>query len=834
MSENIQVVVRCRTRNHQESVAKSPVVVELASDTFTATEPFVTVRNEGSSFLPTKMPLAAPLKVFKVDQVYGPGADQTLVFENVAAPLFNDFVAGLNVSLLAYGQTGSGKTHTMFGDLQGENAGIIPRLLSQLFAQTAEIDCCIKISCVELYKEELNDLINNDLELLPVKAKLRLVSEPSRDYGVASVQNLTELPIDSSDMGFRVLQKCLSKRRTSATKLNDRSSRLHTIFSIILYQKTNGDTENPFYRVLKMNLVDLAGSEDIHKSGAVNERAREAGSINQSLLTLGKVISSLSEGKEARHIPYRESKLTRLLQGLIGGKTKTALIATISPAKINIQETLSTLTYASKAKNIRNLPQSTQSSQTLLKKVLVKDLSAQIARLTRDLLASKDKDDGIKMSLQNYQAYGDSIRELESSVLEKTSEINRLSEKLKAKVEEAESLRERLEKAEKDSTILQLKYQNNSAQLLQISNNLSDLTRRYKEQNRKVLKLVESNVSEINGMIETTINGLTSGKDKTSRMISLASTELVCALEASRNSLRKKTEQLSTSIVEEAQREFSDIMKKSLDVSSQLEQIRNFDVSTEVKGLHENRTKLTQVLEEITCQESYQKILDVTTKELSEHKDSIERKIFSSFRETLKSLLAENETRNQKTIEAVVKSIAEDKHSRMRLFVETSSLTHKQLVDGISKKSHNLTKKVLGIEADIARGETSLKEAFGGQFQSMITNSLDEISQGTSAEMLTSTRAIGSTFSSISSKLLRMDDEALSKLRATDKGMSDFQAKIESLKSTTLEQLPVDKELRSRAPSTSPAAKRRKPMSPMKADNILYRSRIPQLGPAKQ
>merc|ERR1719447_2382838 len=161
--------------------------------------------------------------------------------------------------------------------------------------------------------------------------------------------------------------------------------------------KENNINGEEFLKTGKLNLVDLAGSENIGRSGAVEKRAREAGTINQSLLTLGRVISSLVENTP--HVPYRESKLTRLLKDSLGGHTKTSIIATISPAACNLEETLSTLDYASRAKCIKNKP---EVNQKLTKKALIKEYTEQIEKLKKDLYAAREKN-GIFLSEENFQ-----------------------------------------------------------------------------------------------------------------------------------------------------------------------------------------------------------------------------------------------------------------------------------------------------------------------------------------------------------------------------------------------------------------------------------------------
>lgn len=585
MSENIQVAVRCRARNEKESLAKSPPVVELSNDVFSAEEPFVAVSTPQQSFSSIGGRSSLPSgKVFKVDQVYGPNADQRLLFDNVALPLFNDFINGMNVTILAYGQTGSGKTYTMCGDLEGEHAGIIPRVLSRVFS-VMEGDFMVKLSCVELYKEELHDLVNDELELMPIKSKLRLISESGPGVtGSTVIHNLSEVHIDTSEMGFNILKKCLTKRKTSATKLNDLSSRSHTIFTINLYREFKTSSGASEYRVSKMNLVDLAGSEDINKSGAVNERAREAGAINQSLLTLGKVINALSEGKEQRHIPYRESKLTRLLQGSIGGKTKTALIATISPAKINAQETVSTLNYASKAKNIRNLPQSTIDSDMVLKKVLVQDLSSQISRITRDLMANRDKDNSIKMSYQNYEKLNRNVDNFQVDLKEKNTEISGLKLKLERKDVQISELQQKLLRLESVTQGMKTDLEATESNFAMLTSNFSALQRNYNIQNDKVSRLVRGNVQGLNAALEEVVNLITKDTSALETHFQSLESEVNSQFIKLLDMVAKKIKDVGA-LLQSHSSVVDDILRRNADITPIVEQVHKIDFSTSLLEL---------------------------------------------------------------------------------------------------------------------------------------------------------------------------------------------------------------------------------------------------------
>lgn len=298
-------------------------------------------------------------------------------------------------------------------------AGMIPRVLVRLFSQLEEsgADFSVKISYIELYNEELRDLLASDLAA-PIGSSqpMSMGSGSSRDVTAGGlkifddtskrgvlIQGLEEISVKSASDALALLVKGSDRRQIAATKFNDHSSRSHSIFSITIHTKEVSTMGDDLLRVGKLNLVDLAGSENIGRSGAENKRAREAGMINQSLLTLGRVINGLVE--KSPHIPYRcvpfhtldiydllvsssESKLTRLLQDSLGGRTKTCIIATISPARSNMEETLSTLDYAIRAKSIRNRP---EVNQRMTRNSLLKEYVAEIERLKSDLLAAREK-----------------------------------------------------------------------------------------------------------------------------------------------------------------------------------------------------------------------------------------------------------------------------------------------------------------------------------------------------------------------------------------------------------------------------------------------------------
>lgn len=242
--------------------------------------------------------------------------------------------------------------------------GIVPRALNHLFDELRmmEVEYAMRVSYLELYNEELCDLLSTD-----DTSKIRIFDDASKK-GSVIVHGLEEIPVRNKDDVYKLLAKGQERRKTAATLMNAQSSRSHTVFSILVHIKENNPDGEEMLKIGKLNLVDLAGSENISKAG--NEkgiRTRETVNINQSLLTLGRVITALVE--RTPHIPYRESKLTRLLQESLGGRTKTSIIATISPGHKDIEETLSTLDYAHRAKNIQNKP---EINQRLTKKAMLK------------------------------------------------------------------------------------------------------------------------------------------------------------------------------------------------------------------------------------------------------------------------------------------------------------------------------------------------------------------------------------------------------------------------------------------------------------------------------
>ncbi|CAK0736757.1 hypothetical protein CVIRNUC_000798 [Coccomyxa viridis] len=329
---------------------------------------------------------------YTFDAVAGEDADQDVIFQVAGRPIVENCLAGYNSCIFAYGHTGSGKTFTMLGPQAdgGQHCqmrGLTPRVFESLFQRIAELDKeagagqrTVKCKCsfLEIYNETLTDLLS------PAEGQHLQIREDA-SHGIY-VENLCEEAASGMEDVAGLLARGQAARRVGETKMNRESSRSHSVFTCTL-ERTSTDASG-ITQILRsrLNLVDLAGSERQKASGAANERLREASSINKSLSTLGHVIMSLADVQRGaqRHVPYRDSRLTYLLQESLGGNSKTIMVANIGPSSSNLAETLSTLRFAQRAKSIKN--KAVVNEDTLGD---VSSLQAEIARLKDELASAR-------------------------------------------------------------------------------------------------------------------------------------------------------------------------------------------------------------------------------------------------------------------------------------------------------------------------------------------------------------------------------------------------------------------------------------------------------------
>ncbi|XP_041889137.1 kinesin-like protein KIF27 isoform X3 [Corvus kubaryi] len=300
--------------------------------------------------------------VFTFDFVFGKNSTQEEVYAVCIKPLLVSLTEGYNATVFAYGQTGSGKTYTIGGDhiasVSVDERGIIPRAIQELFQHISEhhnINFHVKVSYIEVYKEELRDLL--DLETSVKELHIR-----EDEKGNTVIVGAKEFQVECADEVISLLESGNAARHRGTTQMNEHSSRSHAIFTISICQKQSTEYQNNTDAAQdsiasKFHFVDLAGSERVAKTGNTGERFKESVQINSGLLALGNVISALGDPKrKSVHIPYRDAKITRILKDSLGGNAKTVMITCISPSSLDFDESLNSLKYANRAKNIRNKP----------------------------------------------------------------------------------------------------------------------------------------------------------------------------------------------------------------------------------------------------------------------------------------------------------------------------------------------------------------------------------------------------------------------------------------------------------------------------------------------
>lgn len=484
-NESVQVVVRCRPMSNRERTEGSPEVVNVYPN-----RGVVELQNLVDANKEQR-------KVFTYDAAYDATANQTTIYHEVVFPLVSSVLEGFNGCIFAYGQTGTGKTFTMEGARGNDDLmGIIPRTFEQIWLhinRTENFQFLVDVSYLEIYMEELRDLLKPNSKHLEVR---------ERGSGVY-VPNLHAINCKSVDDMANVMRLGNKNRTVGFTNMNEHSSRSHAIFMIKIEMC---DTETNTIKVGKLNLIDLAGSERQSKTGASAERLKEASKINLALSSLGNVISALAENSP--HVPYRDSKLTRLLQDSLGGNSKTIMIANIGPSNYNYNETLTTLRYAQRAKNIQNQPVKNEDPQD----AKLKEYQEEIERLKRliapqqqqrtEKLAAaakkrvkKPKRDPVRRELtdsvsQELQQPTDEDRESEEELSEHESDKENEAEVAKSS-EQLE--RERIENAKLAAKLAELE-----GQLVRGGKNLLDTySERQIELEKKLVEIAERKKREI-------------------------------------------------------------------------------------------------------------------------------------------------------------------------------------------------------------------------------------------------------------------------------------------------------------------------------------------------
>ncbi|XP_051281340.1 kinesin-like protein KIF1B isoform X13 [Dicentrarchus labrax] len=406
---SVKVAVRVRPFNSREMSKDSKCIIQMQGNTTTISNP--------------KAP-KEPAKTFSFDYSYwshttpeDPSfASQNLVYNDIGKEMLAHAFEGYNVCIFAYGQTGAGKSYTMMGKQEEGQEGIIPMLCEDLFEKInednnkEELSYSVEVSYMEIYCERVRDLLNPKN-----KGNLRVREHPLLG---PYVEDLSKLAVTSYTDIADLMDAGNKARTVAATNMNETSSRSHAVFTIVFTQKKHdSETDLSTEKVSKISLVDLAGSERADSTGAKGTRLKEGANINKSLTTLGKVISALAEvdnstskskkKKKTDFIPYRDSVLTWLLRENLGGNSRTAMVAALSPADINYDETLSTLRYADRAKNIKCNAVINEDPNNKL----VRDLKDEVARL-KELLRAQGLGDILDIDPMGDDCPGSGIKYL--------------------------------------------------------------------------------------------------------------------------------------------------------------------------------------------------------------------------------------------------------------------------------------------------------------------------------------------------------------------------------------------------------------------------------------
>lgn len=414
---NVKVVVRVRTFLPRETAIDAPCLIEMPDDQTTVINPPTHEHSNSRASQKTKQVFAFDRAFWSHDNQGAKYASQEDVYNELGEEFLDHNFEGFNTCIFAYGQTGAGKSYTMMGG-DGAHRGLIPRTCEDMFERISKhkseegVTYTVLVSYFEVYNEQIYDLLDTSGRRDPNGHRPALKCKEDTTKGTVVVLNLTKKAVHSYDEILQQMKTGDRNRTTGGTKMNAVSSRSHAVFTIELKSslvRDDGSTEDIESCI---RLVDLAGSEKPKQTGATGKRLKEGGNINKSLATLGRVIQNLAELADSRRkgrgrrvvIPYRESALTFLLRDSLGGNSKTAMVACISPT--DYAETLSTLRYASSAKKIQTVAKANHDTRSK------EERDAQIAAMTEQIRELQVKvTEGASLRERSVQEHERSIRE---------------------------------------------------------------------------------------------------------------------------------------------------------------------------------------------------------------------------------------------------------------------------------------------------------------------------------------------------------------------------------------------------------------------------------------
>jgi kinesin family protein 5 len=649
---NIRVVCRFRPLNEKEVKMGTAMCISFDPDDKT-----VQMNAVQESLGPMR---------FTFDHVFPPNSAQASVYEHAARPIVESVLEGFNGTVFAYGQTSSGKTHTMTGPSidDDELKGIIPRMVRTVFETIAgspeHLEFTVKVSYAEIYMEKIRDLLN------PEKSNLKIHEDKGRGVYIA---DLTEEYVSEELEVYQLMKDGGTNREVGSTNMNEGSSRSHSIFALTI---TQNNTVDYSAKTGKLYLVDLAGSEKVLKTGAEGKRLEEAKGINKSLTMLGLVIYSLTDGKST-HVPYRDSKLTRVLQDSLGGNAKTSLIITCSPHPYNEAETLSTLRFGLRAKAIKNKPK-------VNRELTVAELKLMLARAEQDIQNRDRRVQALEQALTDLGASLPSDSELGQLEEQKEEAKEALYEEVMGQLEDerqklAEELtkvshlrRELLSQATKNT---KLSKENDTliSKLATQTFRLSSLEDRLQDQEERMVRL-----NALNDSLQGELDSLTVVRAQLEAKVQ----------EAEDEADRWKTEHFGTRISlssklmtekEELDLEIVKLKAELQDKDAILSRLANSQVDTPVKELMDHTHELIRL----------------------ENQLAIEREAAEAFSNEVVSLRKQLDT-------ALQVSVPDLENIKTRLVEETERRERDRWTDektGLLKDLENRVDKVVRLEMDL-------------------------------------------------------------------------------------------------------------------------------------
>lgn len=700
-SQNIQVCVRFRPFNAREKREVVPYSFDLE------------FLNENKTVKISSSNVMIPQKSYNFDYCFDENTSQEHFYNITGKPVVNDVLKGYNGTIFAYGQTGAGKSFSMMGDLSSDkNSGLIPRASEAIFNEITNSDPKIefRISCsyLEIYNEMIQDLLN------PEKKNLKVHESPTKGI---YIEDLTEKIVSSVEEIYEYLDIGAQNRAVSATNMNAVSSRSHSVFLINI---TQTDTTTGSIKTGTLNLVDLAGSEKVGKTGASGQTLEEAKKINQSLSALGQCIHALVENKP--HIPFRNSKLTRILQQSLGGNSKTTMICACSPSPFNAEETISTIKFGQRAKTIKCKVKVNQFRSAAELELLIEKLNGEIKKLRasnkkyREMLTEYRKNAGLsELNSDDDETFASENEGINSSTIveEEDTPNNPLLQK-----EEEQDVSLSIAELQLKYDELQAKYNDDTEQLSEELEVTMNDNEKLEKEIKNLEKICEENELSLEELLEE-LDILTKEKENLEKKIEFQKEEseiefdellsTIDALEKEKQELENKLKENTTNISQTSNTELSKESNSEIElpITNIENPIENAKIIAEVEQLREQTKHQQELIDR------YGDTLSIAYGEHEETRTQL-LQLEEEFQTTKNKLLQEKDKLNTQfqnlrkekyDSEKKLKSFQEDLTKS-----EAESKKNEKLLSLETKKNLRIQKDIISLQNDIRKQNSLILE----------------------------------------------------------------------------------------------------------------------------